>query len=364
VIDSVTYPGQTDVPAQLRKYFADLPTVTIREVEGKAVLSGVVDEPDAAYYKEVAGMFKDQIIDLVLIPSKDESIQVDVQVVEVLKENTDDLGIEWFAAGPWQVSASAQGTASTNPGLGATGGSGSSSSSSSGSSSPTASASVSTGSTTSADPGGLSGSMQLNLDNVMFNLIALAQDGKARFLAKPKLLVQNGKKASFLVGGELPIPQTTAFNSTVDWKKFGTQLEISPVIQPANTVAIGLHATVSEFDFTQLVNGYPTLRSREAQTNMRTRSGDTFAIAGLLSNTENTNVEKVPILGDIPVIGYIFKRDRKKISRIETIVFFTPHILAKASAAQTEVSDTILPSQPLRKAQEELNREPDDEDDD
>ena len=180
------------------------------------------------------------------------------------------------------------------------------------------------------------------------------KDGKARFLATPKLTVQSGKKASFQVGGELPIAQITANSSSVEWKKFGTQLEIAPVLEGEDMVSITITATVSQFDFSRLVQGNPTLLSKVASTNLKVKDRESFAIAGLLSNEENDDISKVPILGDLPLIGYFFKRKIKTMTKTETLVLFTPHILKRQMEQDETAKSLIKPSPALEKAQEKL----------
>jgi len=348
VIDAVTFPGEDDAFRQLKKLFAATPTIEIKEIEGKVILSGSVESKDLEFYRQVIEPFQGKVINLVKLPEENDSIQVDAQVVEVTQNGTDDLGIEWFAAGPWQVTATGTGSAATS---GA--GSGGSSSDSSSGSSGTSSSSSGGASSGSAAPG-LTASGQLNLQQVTFNLIALMKDGKARFLATPKLTVQSGKKASFQVGGELPIAQITANSSSVEWKKFGTQLEIAPVLAGEDSVFITITATVSQFDFSRLVQGNPTLLSKVASTNLKVKDRESFAIAGLLSNEENETISKVPILGDIPLVGYIFKRKTKTLTKTETLVLFTPYILKRKQEQDNAVKSLIKPGPALEKAKQKL----------
>jgi len=295
--------------AKISEYLADQTDVEIRQVGSKVVLAGFVDLKDEPYYKHIVGMFESDIIDLVEFKGQQDSVQVDVQVVEVLRGNAGDLGIQWFSDGPWRISAS--GTIGTSDSNG----------------------------------GGVVGVTAL--ENINFQLITLAEEGKARFLATPKLVVQSGKEANLLVGGELPIAQSTGLASSVEWKKFGTQLKIAPTIIDEHAIGIELHASVSEFDFSQQVQGYPTLLSREASTRLKVNHGETFAIAGLFTNHVSQRESRVPILGSIPGLGFLFKRQKKESKYAETIVFFTPRILRENVLTEGGVPESLSPSADL-----------------
>jgi Flp pilus assembly secretin CpaC len=364
VIDVVTFEGEDDTYRQLKNFFSAIPTVEVKEIEDKVIVSGSVPEAQAEYYKQIVGAFKDKVIDLVKLPERGDSIQIHAQVVEVRQDSTDDLGIEWFANGPWQVAVTGTGGATTTGSSSTSGGnssgdSGANSASITGgssSSSSSDSSSGSGGSSSTAHAPGLTAAGQLSLQQVNFNLIALIRDGKAKLLATPKLTVQSGKTASFQVGGEVPIVQTTALSSNVEWKKFGTQLDIAPVLHENDEVFINITATVSQLDFSHQVQGNPTLLSKVANTNVKVKDRQSFAIAGLLSNEEGEAIAKVPFLGDLPLIGYVFKRKTKTVTRTETVVLFTPYILKKRQTSEEEESRTLMnPSPTLRDAQEKLS---------
>jgi Flp pilus assembly secretin CpaC len=366
VIDVVKFEGEDDTYRQLKNFFAAIPTLEVKEIEDKVIVSGSVPETQAEYYKQIIGAFKDKVIDLVKLPEIGDSVQIHAQVIEVRQDNADDLGIEWFANGPWQVAvngtagATTSGSSSTSGGS-SSGDSGANSASitggaSSSSSDPTSGGSSASGSSGTSHAPGLTAAGQLSLQQVNFNLIALVKDGKARLLATPKLTVQSGKTASFQVGGEVPISSTTALASSVEWKKFGTQLDIAPVIQDNDQVFINITATVSQLDFSHQVQGNPTLLSKVANTNVKVKDRQSFAIAGLLSNEEGEAIAKVPFLGDLPLIGYVFKRKTKTVTKTETVVLFTPYILKKRQTSEEEESRTLMnPSPSIRDAQEKLS---------
>jgi len=146
---------------------------------------------------------------------------------------------------------------------------------------------------------------------------ALHSRGAFRDLAEPNLIAMHGQKASFLAGGEFPIPILQSVNAgqsaiTVVFKEFGVKLEFTPTIIDENHIRLELAPEVSSLDFASAVNLQsiliPGLRVRRAKTVLELRDGQSFALAGLIDNSERVNLSKVPLLGDIPILGELFKR--------------------------------------------------------
>ncbi len=158
---------------------------------------------------------------------------------------------------------------------------------------------------------------------------ALNQRGALRDLAEPNLIAMHGQKASFLAGGEFPIPIIQALNAgqaaiTVVFKEFGVKLDFIPTIIDENHIRLELAPEVSSLDFTSgvAVSGIvvPGLRVRRAKTTLELRDGQSFALAGLIDNSERVNLSKVPLLGDIPILGELFKS--RSFQRNETELLF------------------------------------------
>ena len=154
--------------------------------------------------------------------------------------------------------------------------------------------------------GGVLWTMFLNL---------LKQNNLGRVLAEPNLVTTSGQKASFLAGGQYPypVPQNSGGGTTItiQFQQYGVQLEFTPTVLDDNKIAIKVHPIVSELDYTNAVttNSYvvPGLLTREMNTQVEVRDGQTFSIAGLLSDQSRNIVYKFPVLGDIPVLGALFR---------------------------------------------------------
>ncbi len=158
---------------------------------------------------------------------------------------------------------------------------------------------------------------------------ALYQRGALRDLAEPNLIAMHGQKASFLAGGEFPIPVVQAVNQgnnaiTIIFKEFGVRLDFTPTIIDENHIKLELAPEVSSLDFSSGVQIdsliIPGLRVRRAKTVVELRDGQSFALAGLIDNQERVNLGKIPLLGDIPIFGELFKS--RSFQRNETELLF------------------------------------------
>ena len=171
--------------------------------------------------------------------------------------------------------------------------------------------------------------------NIGVVIKALQQKGYFQSLAEPNLIAYNGQKASFLAGGEFPVPvvqggagSTNAV--TIEWKEFGVRLTFTPTIA-GDTIRLKVRPEVSSLDYNNgiTLGGFrvPALISRWAETDVELRDGQSFAIAGLLHNTAQEDGSKVPILGSIPIIGNLFKSKSERKEQTELMVLITPQLV-------------------------------------
>jgi pilus assembly protein CpaC len=171
---------------------------------------------------------------------------------------------------------------------------------------------------------------------------ALQTKGMFQSLAEPNLVAESGKEASFLAGGEIPIPiaQGSGANMaiSVQYKEFGVRLNFTPVVT-GDRIHLKVRPEVSTLDFTNAVvlNGFriPALSTRRTETEIELSNGQTFAIAGLMNNTMNSSLQKIPGIGDIPILGLLFKSKSAQKNQTELVVMITPEILPKNSYGVT-----------------------------
>jgi pilus assembly protein CpaC len=163
---------------------------------------------------------------------------------------------------------------------------------------------------------------------------ALQQKNVLQILAEPNVMALNGREASFLAGGEFPFPvvQGGATNAvTIQFREFGVRLNFTPQVLADNTIRLRVAPEVSSLDFSNALNisGFlvPALSSRKAQTEVELRDGQSFAIAGLLDNRLTEVASKIPVLGDIPIIGNFFKSRATNRNNTELLVMVTPRVV-------------------------------------
>lgn len=163
-------------------------------------------------------------------------------------------------------------------------------------------------------------------------LHALRGTRSFRSLAEPNLIALEGQEASFLAGGEFPFPVPQALGQiTIEWREFGVRLRFLPNVDPAGNIRLRVAPEVSALDFANALtmDGFtiPALTTRRAETEVILRDGQTFAIAGLMDNSMLKNVEKLPFLGDIPILGALFQNRDERQRRTELLVLVTPRLV-------------------------------------
>jgi pilus assembly protein CpaC len=161
---------------------------------------------------------------------------------------------------------------------------------------------------------------------------ALKQQGLGRILAEPNLVTTSGQQASFLAGGEFPVPVPQQFQTiTIEWKKFGVGLNFTPTVLDNNMIAMKVNPEVSELNFTLGITvagvTVPGIDVRRLSTHVEVKDGQTFALAGLLSDSTRTVINKFPLLGSIPVLGTLFRSSQFQKNETELVVLVTPHLV-------------------------------------
>lgn len=189
------------------------------------------------------------------------------------------------------------------------------------------------------------GTIELSLiksDSHLRTLIkAFRETGDFRSLAEPTLLALDGQPASFLAGGEFPFPSVqggqTSNAVTVEWREFGVRLNFTPTITNIGNIRLALAPEVSSLDFAGglTLSGVqvPSILSRRAETEVELREGQHLAIAGLLDRSIQENIRKLPLLGDIPILGALFRSTEERQQLTELLVIVSPRIVEPADVA-------------------------------
>lgn len=302
--------------------------ITVTPSRSAIVLSGHVSTEDVA---KRAGMIaeaysKNVVNVLTFGPVGAEEVLLQVKFAEVDRTAVTQLGANYFTPG----TGNTIGTLSTGQFGGST-------------ISTTTSTSTTVGNSTSISTAPSKPTINvvnpLNLflfrTDINFGVVveALQQKNLLQILAEPNLIAVNGKEASFLAGGQFPFPIVQpgqGFTAvTISFKDFGVKLSFTPVIMPNGNIHLRVAPEVSTLDFTNAltISGFtvPALSTRKAETEFELQDGQSFVIAGLLDNRVTDIVNKIPGLGDIPILGNLFKSRNLQKSKSELMVLCTVH---------------------------------------
>ena len=260
--------------------------------------------------------------------STSSMVQVDVQVVELSRTTMKDAGIRWGAGrgvghdSVWGGSASLM-----SSGL---------------------------------SPAGNGFSISYSPERFKATLRLLESNGMARVLARPSLVAMSGQSAKFLAGGEIPVPVSGGLGTqNVDYKPFGIGLTVSPTVLAPDRIALKVAPEASEIDYTNAITVgsgdqvtlMPAIRTRRADTMVELGNGESFIISGLVSRQTMANVDKVPFLGDLPIIGAFFRNIHYSQEERELVILVTPHLIspiAKGAKLALPGQDIVGPDSPSR----------------
>ena len=164
-------------------------------------------------------------------------------------------------------------------------------------------------------------------------LRALITQGKARVLSRPNISTLSGEKAKILIGGSIPIPVNNDGSISIEWKEYGVKLNIEPVVDQMDKITSKVHAEVSRLDYANGLtqNGFniPALATREAEAVIHVSNGMSMIIGGLLNSEDGKTVSKIPLLGNIPIIGEFFKHTSRTRDKRELIIIITPRLVGE-----------------------------------
>jgi pilus assembly protein CpaC len=281
--------------------------INVRAVGDTLVLDGRVEnELQAQRAAEIASAFKDKVLNLVET-EKPRQIRVRTRIAEVNTDAIKNVGLKWFGPqGQVQYAMQYIGGGSIEHGF-----------------IPTAAEFGSVGTSVGNNPNEVTLTVLLDL---------LITKSYARLLSEPTLVTFSGKEASFLVGQQIPIVQQLPNSFTVEFKDVGVRMKIKPTADSENRINTTIHAEVSQVSGAS-VNGIPIINSKSADTTLQVNDGQTIVIGGLLENNIQRDVlRKMPWLGDIPVIGLLFRDKEFEQAKREILFFMTPEVIKDTQA--------------------------------
>ncbi len=304
---------------QAMKEISPQDEIGVKAVQTSVILSGTVSNPSLiARAAEVAKAFlpdKATVVNLIQL-GEPHQIMLKVEVAEVNRSALRELGLDFVTIGNTFTLAF----------LGATGGG-------------LLATVLDVAKNTVETDQRLSAAVRVN--DTRFLLRALEQKGLVKVLARPNLIAASGASASFLVGGEFPVPVPGGGGTgtvTIQFKPFGVRLDFTPTLNDLGSINLKIMPEVSELDFENgIISGtfrIPSLRTRRASTIVDLRPGQSLAIGGLMSSEDRKSISKFPILGDIPVLGALFRSTNFTRNETDLIIFVTPEIVKPLEAAK------------------------------
>lgn len=315
------------------------PKVHVQMIEDRVMLRGKVEnqyEHDSAL--KIAGLYTggdgSGVIDLLEMEHPSQ-IRLEAQIIEINSDYTKNLGIQYWSQTPGSNSSSGSSTGNSNSGI------------------TVGTAGLFYGGEDFSSTRKHGGWLGSHVANVNVTLQALINEGKARILSRPSITTMSGKTANILIGGRIPIPVSDGNgNVSIDWHEYGMKLNIEPVVDSEDKITAKVHAEVSTLDYSHGVKidsfSVPGIATREAESEVNVRSGMTMAIGGLINSEDAKIVSKIPLLGDLPIIGRFFRHTSNTRDKREVIILITPTLVA---------DDTPAPmSRRMKESYEEIER--------
>ncbi|PYX54526.1 MAG: type II and III secretion system protein [Acidobacteria bacterium] len=297
---------------------------------GRLVLTGTASNAHIVEdLSKMAGAYSAQVVNSVRVPlAHERQVVLEVKFAEVDRTALLQLGANYFTPGIGHTT----GTLSTGQFGGTT---------VSTSSATTTTVGNTTATSVTATPPTLNLTNPLNLflfrSDINFGVAIQALQARdvLEILAEPNLMAISGQKATFLAGGEFPFPVVSGSTGlptvTISFRPFGVKLDFTAFVQDDNTLRLHVAPEVSTLDFSQALtlSGFtvPAISTRRAETEVELKDGQSFGIAGLLDHRATTQLSKIPGIGDIPILGQLFRSRSINKNNTELLVLVTPHIV-------------------------------------
>lgn len=293
------------------KNILGLSDITVSKVNKTVILEGTVnDQYQKSRAEKVASAYADKVVNLLEI-TRPVQVRIEARVVEINREAAKSVGIKWSGDSIGTAGNFSFGQSAVN------------------SLAPKAFGNLGTYSPVNAQ------------------LDVLVKKGLAKILSQPNMITLSGDKANIMVGGQIPVPVGLSDGRiSIEWKDYGIKLDIAPEVNADKLIQSKIKAEVSTLDWTDehkielgLGMKIPPVKVRKAETAIALSSGQTMAIGGLISSEVTKDVYKVPLLGDIPIVGNLFKSTSFSRGETEVIIFITPTLVDPAEYVPAQSQD-------------------------
>lgn len=306
VLPSSTNRAVAEISALLR----DIEGVSVKSVSGRPVIEGDIYERDKVLVERVVALYP-SVINLTRVSNafSEKMVYMNVQITEFTTNDLEQLGINWQTdiAGPTAAYYKAW---RNNPVY------------------RPAPADDFSGDLTALPNGADAGHAFFGIATEITSRINyLVSTGDAFVLASPRLSARSGGQAEFLAGGQVPVVTSNINGTSVDYKDFGIKLNITPLADTRGNISAKVATEVSVLDPANAVDGNPAFKTRGTSTDVNMKDGETLVISGLTNSEISRNLDKVKWLGDLPIIGKLFRSKYFQNKKTELVIFVTPTII-------------------------------------
>ena len=179
-----------------------------------------------------------------------------------------------------------------------------------------------------------------NFGPINATITALVSKGKAKVLSRPNITTMSGEQATIQIGGQIPYTARSSEGWSTEFKDYGIILQFKPIVDSKNRITSMVHTEVSNMSG-QSVDGQPIIATRRADSVITLNSGSTIVIGGLMDSSESKSISKIPLLGDIPILGELFKYNSKHKDKRELIILVTPYLVEEDDLSTTKMSNSM-----------------------
>jgi pilus assembly protein CpaC len=305
---SITTSSEVD---EIKSLLSDIPGITIKVVDQQVVIDGNLQDRDLERIKLLEDRYPNILTLARLVsPFEEQMIYFDVRVTEFAKDQTEKLGIDWqksFAGPTLNLARNVVHGGDATPDF-------------------SANSNFSAFDNFSTAAGG--GAAYFGIATEVASIIDLLEEsGAALTLANPRLSARSGGKSDLTVGGEVPVITSSSNGSSVEYKEYGIILNLEPSLDTYNNITANIGVSISQIDVANSVGGQPAFKKRATTNEVKLKPGETLVLSGLLTKEDQESTSQVKWLGDIPILGNLFKSKSFIAGETEMVIFITPTLM-------------------------------------
>jgi len=309
---------------EIKTFLKGIPGLKVKVIDQRVVVDGNIQDRDLERIKLLQERYPDiLVLARAITPFEEKMIYFDVRVTEFSKDQTEKLGIDWqksFSGPVLNLARNVVVGGQVQPNL-------------SGNSTTKAFDTYST------DERG--GGSYFGIATELTSIIDLLEEnGAALTLANPRLSARSGGKSDLTVGGEVPVVTSSSNGSSVEYKEYGVILNLEPTLDMYDNITANIGVAISQIDLANAVGGQPAFKKRSTTNAVKLKPGETLVLSGLLTREEQESTSQIKWLGDIPILGALFRSNSFITGETEMVIFITPTVMNKLDEGinQAEIS--------------------------